>query len=60
MNKEAHRMSITLLPEWDEDIKSLKKEVFYDKTKSELIRFLIQTGIDKMKESKNEHPKQPA
>ena len=39
------RMTVTLLPEWEEELNILKKEDFYNTSKSELIRYLIKTGL---------------
>lgn len=50
MPTELKRMTITFLPEWENDLRSLKKEQFYDKSKSEMIRFLIQQGLTATKE----------
>lgn len=51
MTKKAIRTSVTLLPEWEEDIERLKKEKFWDKSKSELIRYLIKLGLEESKKS---------
>lgn len=52
MSTNLKRMTVTFLPEWDEDLDRLKKEQFYDKSKSELIRYLIQQGLEKVKNDK--------
>lgn len=49
MSTKLVRTSVTLLPEWEEDLKKLKQEKFYDKPKSELIRYLIQLGLEETK-----------
>lgn len=51
MNKKVIRTSVTLLPEWEEELRKLKQERFYDKSKSELIRYLIQLGLEETKKS---------
>lgn len=45
------RTTVTLLPEWEKDIDTLKKERFYNKSKSEMLRYLIQLGLDEAKKS---------
>jgi hypothetical protein len=40
------RMMVSLRPEQEARIKFLKKNKFYDKPYSEVIRFLIQHGLD--------------
>lgn len=55
MSTKLVRTSVTLLPEWEEDLKKLKQEKFYDKPKSELIRYLIQLGLEETKK-----PSKPA
>ncbi len=47
------RMTVTLLPEWEEELNILKKEDFYNTSKSELIRYLIKTGLNQIKKEKN-------
>ena len=42
-------MTVTILPEWEEELDILKKEVFYNASKSELIRYLIKTGLNQIK-----------
>lgn len=49
VNLEAKRMSVTILPEWEKDLDKLKQEKFYDKPRSEMIRFLIELGLEKSK-----------
>lgn len=49
MSTKLKRISITLLPEWEEPLKKLKQMWFYDKSQSELIRFLIQRGLTDIK-----------
>lgn len=52
MSTKLKRMTLTFLSEWDEDFDKLKKEQFYDKPKSEMIRYLIQQGLEKVKNDK--------
>ncbi|ODM03174.1 hypothetical protein [Eisenbergiella tayi] len=47
---DTRRMSVTILPEWEHDLDNLKREKFYDKPRSEMIRFLIQLGLEKSKQ----------
>lgn len=46
---KSKRMTVTILPEWEEELDILKKEVFYNASKSELIRYLIKTGLNQIK-----------
>lgn len=46
---ESKRMTVTILPEWENDFDKLKREKFYNTSKSELIRYLIKTGLDEVK-----------
>lgn len=55
MSTELKRMTISLMPEWDEDMRNLKKEQFYDKSKSEMLRYLIQIGLKVAKEEQLKH-----
>mgnify|MGYP006067305035 CR=1 FL=1 len=48
-------MTVTLLDEWEKDIEMLKKEKFYNTSKSELIRFLIKTGLEEVKKTNIEN-----
>jgi hypothetical protein len=45
MATKMKRTSVSLLPEWNNDLKKLKKEQFYDKTHSEMLRHLIKLGL---------------
>ena len=50
---KSKRMTVTLLPEWEEELNFLKKEDFYNAFKSELIRYLIKTGLEQIKKEKS-------
>ena len=50
MATQLKRTSLTLRPDWDEDLNRLKKEMFYNKTFSDLLRYLIELGLDTAKE----------
>ncbi|WP_250278010.1 ribbon-helix-helix domain-containing protein [[Clostridium] colinum] len=49
---KSKRMTVTLLPEWEEELDTLKKESFYNTSKSELIRYLIKTGLNQIKKER--------
>lgn len=48
MATQNKRMMVSLLPEWDDKLLKLKKEKFYNTTKSEMIRYLIGLGIEEI------------
>ena len=45
MSAAKKRMSITFSPEWDDKLQKLKKERFENASTSEVLRFLIQKGL---------------
>jgi hypothetical protein len=49
----AKRMTVTLRPEWSESLVNLKKTKFYDKPQSELLRYLIELGLERAEEKEN-------
>lgn len=52
MSTKLKRISVTILPEWEKELNKLKKEKFYDKPRAELLRFLIEQGLKRAKETK--------
>lgn len=46
MATEKKRTLVDILPEWEDKLDKLKRELFYDKPKAEMMRFLIATGIE--------------
>ena len=52
MATELKRMTFTLSPEMEEELDSLKKNIFYMDTQSYMIRKLITLGIQVIKEQK--------
>lgn len=46
MATSMKRMTVSFPAEWESEIAKLKKERFYDKPTSELIRYLIQKGLE--------------
>ncbi|WP_423734588.1 hypothetical protein [Bacillus cereus] len=47
------RLSLTLLPEWEEELDELKREKFYTSSKAEMLRYLISLGLKTSKELNN-------
>ncbi len=45
MTNMTKRFSISITPEIQKELDTLKKDKFYDKPQSEMVRFLILTGI---------------
>lgn len=52
MSTKLKRLSVTILPEWEKELDRLKKEKFYDKPTSELLRYLIKEGLRSSKRTK--------
>lgn len=52
MSTKLSRTTITIPNEWESELRSLKQEQFYDKSKSELLRYLIQQGLEQTRKSK--------
>jgi metal-responsive CopG/Arc/MetJ family transcriptional regulator len=50
----AIRTTITVDNELAEELNTLKKERFYNKSTAEMIRYLIRMGLEKSKENKTE------
>lgn len=46
MPSKLKRLSLAIPPEVESDLKALKKEVFFNKSKSEMIRELLVAGIE--------------
>ena len=46
------RLTLTLLPEWEPALNKLKKEKFFNKSFSEMLRYLIELGLKQVKETK--------
>lgn len=51
MATKRKRLTISLLPEWEEELDKLKKEKFYNKTLNDLIRYLIGLGLEKLRQN---------
>ena len=45
MTNMTKRFSISITPEMQKELDKLKKDKFYDKPQSEMVRFLILAGI---------------
>lgn len=52
MKAENKRIMITIPPDLAEEIQSLKKEKFYDKSYAEMYRQIIRTGLECVQKSK--------
>lgn len=50
MSTYNKRTTVTLLPEWESTLNKLKKERFYNKSKSEMIRYIIGLGLVSLEE----------
>jgi hypothetical protein len=48
---------VTLKPEWEPELDQLKKEQFYNKTQSEMFRYIISRGLEVLKAEKAEKDK---
>jgi hypothetical protein len=46
---EKKRTLVDILPEWEGDLDQLKRQLFYDKPKAEMMRFIIALGIQAAK-----------
>ncbi len=46
MSSQSNRMSFTVTPTIETRLGALKKQLFYDTTQSEMIRTLIEAGIE--------------
>ena len=54
MAPNTHRTMISLPPEWESEILAVKKELFYNDTKSEMYRQLIRLGLDAIQKEESE------
>lgn len=52
MTTSKKRLTLTLLPEWEPVLIKLKQEKFYNKPFSEMLRHLIELGLNQIKENK--------
>lgn len=57
MATELTRLTFTVTEEMEAELRRFKKDLFYDKNTSEMIRQLVAAGIRAMK-GKNEEPAQ--
>lgn len=48
------RFSISLTPDLEADLDALKKDKFYNRTQSDIIRFLITLGLETFKREEND------
>jgi hypothetical protein len=49
MASNQKRTLVAILPEWEGDLDRLKREVFYNSSKAEMIRQMIAMGIEATK-----------
>ena len=54
MATKLKRIMVTLRPEWEDDLLQLKKEKFFNTTKSAMFQYLIALGLEVEKNSKNQ------
>ena len=52
MQKHTKRTMITLRPEWESELDTLKKEQFYNETQAEMFRHIISCGLDVLRKEK--------
>lgn len=57
MSIYTKRAMVTLLPEWEPVLDKLKKEQFYNDTKAEMFRYIIERGLASIKSEKVEKEK---
>jgi hypothetical protein len=50
MSEKNKRAVVNVPPEWDEEINSVKNEIFQDATQAEMYRQLIRLGLNSTKE----------
>lgn len=55
MSTYNKRTMVTLLPEWESTLNKLKKERFYNESKSEMIRYIISLGLASLEEEQHDH-----
>ena len=51
---------ITILPEWEATLDELKREKFYNNTQTEMLRYVIGIGLERVKEEKEVNKKVPS
>ena len=52
MATELKRMTFVVTPEMEEPLEEFKREMFYDRTQSDMIRELVSAGMRAMKSKK--------
>ena len=52
MGTHLKRTMVTLHPEWEDELNHLKKEHFYNETKSEMFRYIISRGLEALRKEK--------
>lgn len=52
MATELKRMTFVVTPEMEEPLNSIKKEMFYNRTQSDMIRELVAAGVRAFKDGK--------
>lgn len=56
MATELKRLTFVVTPEMEEPLRSIKKEFYFDKTQSEMIRDLVNAGVRAFKADASEEP----
>lgn len=46
-------VTVIVPEEWEKDLDSLKKDEFYDKTRADMLRYLIKLGLEASKKDKD-------
>ncbi len=54
MATELKRMTFVVTPDMEEALNSIKKEMFYNRTQSDMIRELVTAGVRAIKDEKAE------
>lgn len=54
MATELKRMTFVVTPEMEEPLNSIKREMFYNRTQSDMVRELVSAGIRAIKAKKAE------
>ncbi len=54
MSTDLKRMTFSVTPEIEASLKSFKKEMFYDRSQSEMLRTLVSAGMRALKTEKTE------
>ena len=59
MPAKKRRMTVNILPECEPALMRLKKEIFYNHSRSEMLRYVITVGLNSLAVSKKEMDEGP-